>query len=462
MTRQRLGGGIVACLFAVRLVSAAEGPAEFRVFLKDGSSLVSFGELARVDDRVVFSMPTTASETDPQLQLVNLRAEHIDWDRTARYADAVRAARYVASQAEAQYAMLSAEIGQAINDVQLTNDPAKRLEIVERARRMLAEWPSRHFNYKQAEIADMVSLLDEAIAELRASAGVQQFDLRFVASTEEAKSTREPLLPRPTVREAIEQTLTAARLADASADRVSLMVVALSNIERNADVLPSDWRAEIGKTTRANIGLEIEADRKYQSMTTSMLSAASARARAADVRGIERLVGEIHQRDRLLGYKRPEAVTALLDSLQVELDAARRLRLARDRWEMRVDEFRRYHASVNTSIERLERLTPALEDIKALAGSGPWALGTIQRVAGQVLKTVSAVQPPEEFQSAHALLISAAQMADGAAKIRREAALHGSMPRAWDASAAAAGAMMLGTRARNEIQELLKLPQLQR
>jgi hypothetical protein len=276
------------------------------------------------------------------------------------------------------------------------------------------------------------------------------------------KSTREPLLPRPSIREAIEQTLTAARLADASADRVSLMAVALANIERHADVLPSDWLTEIKKTTRANIALEVEVDRKYRLLTTSTLNAASARARAADVRGIERLVAGIELRDQSLGNKRPEAVAALLDSLQVELDAARRLRLARDRWQMRLEDFRKYHASVNASIERLERLTPALEDIKALAGSGPWALGTIQRVASQVLKTVSAVQPPDEFEAAHALLISAAQMADNAAKIRREAALHGSLPRAWDASAAAAGAMMLGTRARTEIQQLLQLPQLQR
>ncbi len=33
----------------------------FRVFLKDGTTLVSYGELARVGDRVVFSMPTSAS-----------------------------------------------------------------------------------------------------------------------------------------------------------------------------------------------------------------------------------------------------------------------------------------------------------------------------------------------------------------------------------------------------------------
>ena len=47
-----------------------------------------------------------------------------------------------------------------------------------------------------------------------------------------------------------------------------------------------------------------------------------------------------------------------------------------------------------------------------------------------------------------------------AAQIRREATLASDMPRAWDASSAAAGALMLGARARSDIQTLLKLPQL--
>jgi hypothetical protein len=193
-----------------------------------------------------------------------------------------------------------------------------------------------------------------------------------------------------------------------------------------------------------------------------MVGLAEGRARAADVRGIERLVGAIHARDRELGGRRPDALNALLETVEAELDVARRLRLERDRWAIRVPELRKYHASVAAPLERLAGLKPALEDIKALAGSGPWALGTVQRVAAQVLKTVGALVPPEEFAAAHALLLSAAQMADSAAKIRREAALTGSMGRAWDASSAAAGAMMLGARARAEIQALLRQPQLQR
>src|SRR6202790_2176572 len=183
-----------------------DDPTVFRVFLKDGVALVSYGEFARVDDRVVFSMPTSASVRDPQLQLVSLSADHVDWDRTTRYAEAARSARYMVTQADAHYAMLTAEIGQALNDISLTTDPARRLEIVERARKTLADWPASHFNYKQADINQMVTMLDEAIADLRVAAGLQRFDLSFVASTDAAPPSELPL-PRPTPKEAIEQTL---------------------------------------------------------------------------------------------------------------------------------------------------------------------------------------------------------------------------------------------------------------
>ena len=68
--------------------------------------------------------------------------------------------------------------------------------------------------------------------------------------------------------------------------------------------------------------------------------------------------------------------------------------------------------------------------------------------------------PPEELAAAHALLMSAVQLANSAASIRREATIAGDMTRAWDASSAAAGALMLGAKARTDIQSLLRLPQL--
>jgi hypothetical protein len=146
--------------------------------------------------------------------------------------------------------------------------------------------------------------------------------------------------------------------------------------------------------------------------------------------------------------------------VEQQLDAARTLSLARDRWALRAPELRKYHAAVSGPVERLDRLTASLEDIRAMTGSAPATLSTIERVASQVFEIVSLLSPPDEFRAVHALLVSAAQLATSAARIRREAALSGNLARAWDASSAAAGALMLASRARAEIQTVLRFPQL--
>jgi hypothetical protein len=357
--------------------------------------------------------------------------------------------------------MLTAEIAQALNDVGSTPDPARRLTIVERARKTLADWPGNHFNYKQDEIAQMLTILDEAIADLRAASGVERFDLSLVTSGA-PHAPREPLLPLPTPKEAIEQTLTAARLSDSSAERVSLSTLALAAIDRDADVLPSDWRTEVRRAIRADIAAELETDKLYQTLSSRVLALAARHARAADVRGVERVLSDIQVRDRALGSKRRHTVAALIAAVEAELDAARRLRLEVDKWALREPELQKYAAAMNGPMERLASLAQPLEDIKALAGSGPDALGRILKGAAEVLKVTSAIAPPEEVQAAHALIASAAQLADSAARTRREAALKGSLLRAWDASAAAAGALMLMGRARAEMQTSLRPPQLSR
>ncbi|HEY7171470.1 MAG TPA: hypothetical protein VH417_11525 [Vicinamibacterales bacterium] len=465
MKKCRLAGLLVlSILTAVPQVRADGDDAPlFRVFLKDGGSLVSYGELARLDDRVVFSMPTTASADNPELQLVSIASDRIDWERTTSYAESARANRYIATRAESDYTALTTTIAQALNDVSLTENVATRLGIVERARRELADWPAAHFNYKADEIRQMLTVLDEAIAELRATAGIGQFNLNFVAaSAPPPPPTAEPLLPPPTPKEAIEQTLLAARLTASPAERTSLMAVALSNIDRNAAALPSAWVDETKTTIKTQIAHEVELDRSYQTMGTRMLGIAQVRARNADVRGVQRLIDRIHERDDELGGERPDAVNALVAAVEDQLDAARRLRLARDRWALRQPAFQRYQQSIASAVARLVRLQPSLEDIKTLAGSAPAALDALQHAAELIGRNISLVEPPEEFRNAHALLASAAQLALTAASIRREATLAGDLSRAWDASSAAAGAMMLTTRAQTEMQSVSRLPQLSR
>jgi len=77
-----------------------------------------------------------------------------------------------------------------------------------------------------------------------------------------------------------------------------------------------------------------------------------------------------------------------------------------------------------------------------------------------MLKQTSKITPPPELGPAHAMFVSAVQLAGSAARIRAEAAVAGDIARAWDASSAAAGALMLGVRARTDIRASLRPPEL--
>jgi hypothetical protein len=463
MFNRSLAAAIVAVALAVPAPGASAAPADdgatrLRVFLTDGSSLLSYGEPARVGDRVIFSIPT-ATTPNPPLHLVDLPAARIDWERTNRYAASARASHYVETQAEADYLAVSNDIVQALNDVGLATDPRQRLLIVERARKTLAEWPANHFNYRQAELRQMVSMLDDAIADLRAATGPGRFDLSLAAFLD-PPTIPEPLLPPPTPKESIDQMLTAARIVEAPAERESLLVTAMAAIDRDKAALPPDWAEATRAETAAALQVEVRLDRAYLSLTARTMTVASRRARLIDVRGLERLLRGIPQRDGALGAKRPDAVNALVEAVQAKLDLARQVQLARDRWALRAPSFRRYRVAIRTPLDLFLALKPALENIKSLSGSTPSALTATQRAVTRIVRLATAVSPPEELAAAHALLISAVQMAGTAAEIRREATLAADMARAWDASSAAAGALMLGAKARSDIQALLRPPQL--
>jgi hypothetical protein len=456
--------GLAAALLAAavglpaRPAQAADDATLLRVFLKDGSSLVSYGEPAQVADRVVFSMPI-APPPNPPLHLVNLPLDRIDWDRTQRYATAARASHYLQRQAEADYAALSGQLAQTLNDVGATTDPAERLAIVERARKALIDWPQAHYNYRQAEVRQMVGMLDEAIADLRAATGARKFDIALTAYVE-PPTIVEPLLPPPSILESISQQLIAAKVVDNAAERTSLLATAMAGIDRARPLLPPEWAAATRHEAELAMRAEQKIDQTYRTLTTNLLAQANRRARMADVRGLERLLRSIPQRDAVLGGKRPDAVAGIVAALEERLDAARRLQLERDRWALRAPAFEHYQAHVAAPLNLFLQLQPALENIKALSGSTPAALRFIERTAANMLKLATAIVPPQELGAAHALLVSAAQLSTNAAQIRREAALAGDMARAWNASSAAAGALMLAGRARTDMQAIVRPPQL--
>src|SRR2546423_9844785 len=121
MLRSTLAPAIVAVSLLIPLRAAATDDTAtlLRVFLTDGSSLVSYGEPARVADRVIFSMPTAATP-NPPLHLVDLPIARVDWDRTNRYAETARQTHYVQTQADADYAALSNDVSLTLNEVART------------------------------------------------------------------------------------------------------------------------------------------------------------------------------------------------------------------------------------------------------------------------------------------------------------------------------------------------------
>jgi hypothetical protein len=460
-----MGPRLVAAVFAAAalLVPAAHAQAQddvtlLRVFLHDGTSLVSYGEPAQVDNRVIFSMPTDASQS-PQLHLINLPLERVDWDRTTRYANAARMAHYVKTKAEDDYAALSNQVATTLNQVAHAPDPGQRLSIVEEARRTLADWPDQHYGYRKTEVRQMLSMLDEAIADLRAARGNGRFDLTLTAFAD-PPTIPEPLLPPPNLKESVEQVMAAARAVDTPAERTSLLATVVATIDRSKDALPSEWAAATRADATDAIRIEEQLDRSYKQLTQRTMASANYRARRADIPGLERLLLSIQRRDAALGAKRAEAVASLVAAVESKLDAARQLQLARDRWALREPDLRRYRLAIDAPIDLFNELQAPLERIKSLAGSPPATLTFIQRRVARILNLVSGIVPPEEMASGHALLISAVQLAGHSAQIRREAVLASDMSRAWDASSAAAGALMLAARARADIQSAMRLPQL--
>ena len=459
MTFRRIAPFVAVVSLAANARAWADDATLLRVFLRDGTSLVSYGEFARVADRVIFSLPTSGSD-NPPLQLVNIPAERVDWDRTNRYADSARAARYVATQAENDYLTLTVRVSKTLNEVAFTSDSAHRLAIVEDARKALADWPQNHFNYKVDEVHQLLTMLDEAIADLRASQGGSRFNLTLVA-TAAPMPPAEPLLPAPTLAESIEQLLSAARVVSSPPERQALWNVALERLDDGASALPAAWTASTRAATKAALEADQRVDRSYLAMVRRFTALADVRARNADVRGISRLLASLAQSDEVLGRQRPDVVNAAIDAIQLRLDSARKLRLARDHWAARLPVLQRYRSAMDDPLLILRGLEGALADIKELSGSTQATLAYIDRQVSRALRLLEPIVPPEEGRAAHALLVSSAHLAARAAKLRIEATESGDVARAWDASSAAAGALMLSAKAKTDIQAFLRPPQLQ-
>jgi hypothetical protein len=426
----------------------------YRLFLRDGTSIVSYGEFARVADRVVLSIPVGDPAASPNLQLISIPDASVDWERTDRYSDAVRAKRYGETRGESDFAMLSARVTEALNQIALTSDPARRLAMAVEARGNLARWPYQNFGYRAEDVSQLVAMLDEVISELRVAAGQSSFDVSLVANVTVPKP--EELLPVPAFRDTMEQALVAAAATPDPAERISLLDAVAAALREPAR--SGGWAAALRLRASADLASELRINKSYSDLSTWALTSATARATRGDVTGVQALLQSVMKADDRLGRRRPQETSALLQALDLKLDEARRTRLAYDAWIVRLDSFKAYRSAIASALAEMRASTALLENIRQLAGPEPRLLPRLEQRFVMARQQLAAITPPVELQPVHALYTSAFQMAKRAVSARRTAVSSGDMSLAWQASSAAAGALLLFQNAGEELDRLTTPP----
>ena len=301
----------------------------------------------------------------------------------------------------------------------------------------------------------MTTWLDQVVSELRVAAGLSRFDLTLVARTPAAAPVVQ-LLPPPGFRERVELGLVAARKTRDPAAQVSLLRAVLDSLQGTAP--DGSWMAQIHAEAASELAAELKIDRAYAALTRRIASRASTLADRADVRSLESLVHTVAEEDRRLRQARPAEVAGLLALLDARIDAARRLRLARDAWQLRTQLVRTYWGEIRQGLDRLLGLRLWLTDVRQLAGPSPGALRRVAYDAESAGHELAKVKAPAEVANVHSTLAAACGMAVRAAKTRLEALRSGRMETAWEASSAAAGALMMVDEALQELKRITREP----
>jgi hypothetical protein len=453
---RRLLASIVLVLSAVAAPQAQQAVdmmSLFRVFLKDGQALPSFGESAVVGDRVVYTAVIGDGGAKTTLQLVSLAVDQVDLLRTARYAESMRAALYAATYGEADYAAITAEVQRTVGELTKIKDPARRLAMAEEAKKRLLSWSEEHYNYRADDVHKLGGMFDEVIAELRAAVGESRFAFDLTAGS--PKPQLEPLLPPPTLRESASLAIAAARVADQGSDRVALLRAAAAAAENTPAA------ADLSAEAKRLLTSEQTADAVYGALAAVLLSRADAALRRGDVADIAEARRQAIERDRQLGSMRPQDLEELVSKLDVKLEAAKAYRLALDHYAYarrgRLD----YEKRIRASMSGFDGLKPVLMAIRDMHGTAYWRLAQALDRLKAFEADLAVVKAPEDLADVHTTLSSSVHMALEACERRRRAVIVESLPDARDASSAAAGALLLADQARATLVARLFPPRIE-
>lgn len=449
--------GVTVCLAAAVQPALADSEVTlFRLYMLDGSVLTSYGEFARVNDSVVFSMPVGGQPDQPRIQVTSVKAALVDWPRTDRYSASARYQRYAETRGEEDFRILSNEVALALNDIALSANRQQALALAESVRRTVADWPRTHYGYRQSDVREILSVLDQAISSLRVAAGATSFELSLVAMADAPEL--EPVAKMPNTRQQLDEIFYVASKAR-GAEKVALLQSGLTLLSEAGSRL-SDASA-LRREAESQIRQELATDRKYASLSQKVVTQAKVHASRANISQIERLINRIPKEDAKLGGQRPEVVESMNTAVQSQLFAARRLRLQRDQWLLRQSAYREYQRSIGSSLLLLVKNQNSLEAIRDLEGPAPDRLLALRQQLSGGAARLERLRTPDYLQGTHELLVGAWRFAENATRARYDAIEKANAAAAWEASSAAAGALMMLARAQAEIRSLLEPPRLQ-
>jgi hypothetical protein len=440
---------VAVAVFAAVAGAAAQTPppdvasSTFRVFLSDGRALPAYGESAVVADRVVFSLLVGGGAVPTAIQLVTLPASSVDLGRTARYARAVRAAYFAATTGEAEYQALTSQIASTLDALPAISDPALRLQLAEEARERLLTWSADHYDYHGAEVRQFLAQFDGVIARLRGGTGDARLTMDLVAGA--TGVTHEAVLPPPTLRESIEAALATAALADDLTTREAVLKAVVDALGGGS------LEADLAADARRRLYDELDADRAYAGLSVELLAQADRAGRRGDVTTVESLMGELARRDLALGSRRPEAIQALADALSARLAVTRAFRASLDHYAKEKPKLLAYERRVRPVLFGLEGLRPELQAIRDGRPAGYDAtIRTLARLSA-FERTLTALPVPSDLVAVHAALHSVIGLAREACVRHRQVLIAPRPATSADASAAAAGAVLLLTQAHQDL-----------
>ncbi len=89
------------------------------------------------------------------------------------------------------------------------------------ARQNVTRWAAEHFAYRAPDVAELASLFDGVIADVRAASGAKNTNLALVANM--AAPPDVPMMAAPDLQESTEQAIRAAALTTDTTERTSLL-----------------------------------------------------------------------------------------------------------------------------------------------------------------------------------------------------------------------------------------------